>query len=114
MLPEYTQFYEDLNARIVDLMAPFAADWYVDSAFLGSASIKNVLPVLVPELTYKTLGIQEGGSAQRLWMDAVLCDATTLDKAKVLSDLEEYCAMDTLAMVRIWEVLRETVKKQVI
>ena len=38
----------------------------------GSASIKKVLPVVCPELSYKDLGIQDGNSAQRLWMQAVL------------------------------------------
>jgi hypothetical protein len=61
-LPEYTEFYKMLNNRIVDLMTPFSTGLYVDKDFKGSASIKNVLPVLVPELSYKNLGIQEGGS----------------------------------------------------
>jgi len=32
----------------------------------------TLLGSLVPELSYKTLGIQEGTAAQRLWMAAVL------------------------------------------
>jgi len=30
---------------------------------MGRSSIKNVLPALVPELSYKDLEVQEGGTA---------------------------------------------------
>jgi hypothetical protein len=83
-------FYEQLNERIKDLMIPFSNGWYVDKDFLGSASLKYVLPVLVPELSYKDLNIQEGTTAQRIWMETVL------------QDLDKYCELDTLAMVRIY------------
>lgn len=33
LVPEYAEFYESLNARIVDLMVPFSSDLYVDKAF---------------------------------------------------------------------------------
>ncbi|KKK53797.1 hypothetical protein LCGC14_3091160, partial [marine sediment metagenome] len=105
MLPEFAEFLEGVNSRVVDLIEPFANGWFVDKDFFGSASIKSVLPVLVPKLSYKELGVQEGASAQRLWMDAVLRDKSGIDKEKLFSDLVEYCKMDTLAMVEIWKVL---------
>lgn len=108
MLPEYANFYENLNTRMNDLMLPFKNGMYIDYRFRGSASIKNVLPVLVPRLSYKELGIQEGGSAQRSWMDAVLYGTRTDEKTQILKDLEEYCKLDTLAMVEIFRVLSGT------
>ncbi len=105
MFPEFAEFLEGVNSRVIDLMESFANGWFVDKDFLGSASIKSVLPVLVPKLSYKELGVQEGASAQRLWMDAVLRDKSGIDKEKLFSDLVEYCKMDTLAMVEIWKVL---------
>lgn len=105
MFPEYEEFLEDVNSRVVDLMEPFFNGWFVDKDFFGSASIKNVLPVVVPSLNYKELEIQEGVSAQRLWMDAVVKNKSGVDKDKLFSDLVEYCAMDTLAMVEIWRYL---------
>jgi hypothetical protein len=104
--PEYADFYEKLNERIVDLMIPFSKGWYAHKDFCGSASIKNVLPVVVPELSYKSLGIQEGGSAQRLWMEAVLDGKRDDQKEQILSDLVEYCGLDTLAMVEIYKKLK--------
>mgnify|MGYP003345805784 CR=1 FL=1 len=109
LVPSYKQFFEDLNGRMADLMLPFSTGAYIDARFGGSASIKNVLPVLVPELSYKELGIQEGGSAQRSWMDAVLYGTRASEKDQVLKDLEEYCKLDTLAMVEIFRFLTNIV-----
>ena len=106
MIPEYKHAMESLNGRVVDLMTPFKEKWYDDPRFEGSASIKKVLPVLCPELSYKTLGIQEGTSAQRLWMEAILDGTRDGEKQQILSDLLEYCKLDTLAMVEIFNKLR--------
>jgi hypothetical protein len=105
--PEFADAMEAINERIVDLMIPFKPKngWYSDPRFEGSASIKYVLPVVVPALSYKELDIQNGGSAQTLWMQAVL-DGTREDKEKILDDLIKYCGLDTLAMVEIYNVLR--------
>ncbi len=108
---EFTSFYESLNERIVDLMIPFSNGMYIDKDFCGSASIKSVLPVLVHELSYKALGIQEGASAQRLWMEAVLDGKREEQKQQILEDLMEYCKLDTLAMVEIYRKLVGVVRE---
>ncbi len=107
LLPEYADFYATLNNRIVDLMTPFSQNWYIDAAFCGSASIKKVLPALIPELSHKLLDISDGSTAQRLWMEAVLDGKRPDEKDKILGDLIEYCKLDTLAMVEIFNVLRK-------
>jgi hypothetical protein len=107
MLPEYKEAMESINSRVVDLMIPFKLKWYDDPRFNGSASIKQVLPVVCPHLSYKELGIQEGGSAQRLWMEAVLDDKRADQKKQILADLIEYCKLDTLAMVEIYRILKD-------
>ncbi len=105
---EYAGFYHSLNDRIVDLMLPFSNGWHHHKDFNGSSSIKNVLPVLIPELTYKSLGIQDGGAAQRLWMEVILDGKRNDEKEQILNDLVEYCKLDTLAMVKIYEYLRKS------
>jgi len=107
MLPEYKNFFEQVNERVIDLMLPFSSGWYIDKHFGGSTSIKKVLPVLVPDLSYQSLGIHEGAGAQRLWMDAVLYGKREQEKEKILSDLIAYCGLDTLAMVEIWRYLKK-------
>ena len=108
--PQYAEFLSSLNERIVDLMTPFSELWYVDKDFFGSASIKKVLPVLVPELSYKELDVSDGLKARRTWMETVFDGKHEQEREKIMSDLSAYCTLDTLAMVRIWEKLREVVK----
>lgn len=104
LYPAKASFLEGLNNRVVDLMIPFGKNMYQDMHFKGSASIKKVLPILCPELTYKTLGIQEGLTASRSWKEAIV-DDTRDDKEEILANLREYCGLDTYAMVAIYKCL---------
>lgn len=106
MFPEYADFMQGVNDRVIDLMLPFAQGWFVDKDFYGSASIKKVLPVLVTDLSYKELNIQEGASAQRLWMETILDGKNAETKNQIMTDLIEYCKLDTLAMVQLFKVLQ--------
>jgi hypothetical protein len=106
-VPELSDFLQGINDSMKDLMLPFSKLWFVDKHFYGSASIKKVLPVLAPTLSYADLGIHEGASAQRLWMQAVIDGKDTIDKEVLFADLLEYCKLDTLAMVEIYNVLRK-------
>ena len=99
--PEYATFLNDLNARVIDLMKPFSDEIINDPAFKGSASIKAVLPALLPELSYDDLDIQEGASASRLWKEVTLTNPGAPEREKVYADLVAYCTRDTWAMVAI-------------
>jgi len=106
--PEHREFFADLNAHIYDLMKIFSDGLYVHPEFKGRTSIKKVLPVLVPELSYNDLGIGDGMTACISWYHAAKWNTLTDDeKVTIFDDLEAYCHMDTLAMVRIYEVLRD-------
>lgn len=107
LFPEYKEFMESVNDRIIDLKTPFSSGWFLDKDFLGSASIKKVLPVLFPELSYKDLIIQEGTAAQRKWMKHVLNEEDPEQREEILNALVEYCRLDTLAMVKIFEKLQK-------
>ena len=103
--PETADFLNAFNDRIIDLMKPFSQDMVRDKAFMGSSSIKKVLPALVPELTYDNLGIQEGEEAARRWKEVTLGDISEAEREEVYFDLTEYCKLDTLAMVKIHKEL---------
>ena len=103
--PEHAPFLNDLNARVIDLMKPFSDEVINDQAFKGSASIKAVLPALLPELSYGDLDIQEGASASRLWKDVTLVNPEATEREKVYADLVAYCTRDTWAMVAIHKEL---------
>ncbi len=106
MFPEFAAFFEEVNAHTYDLMKIFSDNLYIHPDFKGRSSIKKVLPVLRPELSYADLGIGDGMTASINWYRAAKWD--TMDDAtrqQIFADLEEYCKLDTLAMVEIFEEL---------
>ena len=103
--PEAADFLNAFNDRIIDLMKPFSQGMVRDEAFLGSSSIKKVLPALIPDLNYNDLGIQEGEAAARKWKEVTLGEVSEPEREKVYSDLIEYCKLDTLAMLEIYKKL---------
>ena len=106
--PDFKPFIDAINARVYDLMDIFGKQFYVHKDFRGKISIKNVLPVLAPELSYKKLQIQEGGTASQKWNEAVTF-ASQQEKEKIIRDLKEYCKLDTYAMYAIWKHLHEPI-----
>ena len=71
-----------------DLMTIFSKNYYVDPAFKGSASIKKVLPVLVPELSYEDMNISKGDQASERWERLVSKD-TSKEEKEVIAGFEE-------------------------
>ncbi|MBX4201256.1 DUF2779 domain-containing protein, partial [Candidatus Parcubacteria bacterium] len=103
--PEFKPFIESVNERVYDLMDIFSNQWYVHKDFKGKVSIKNILPVLAPELSYKELEIQEGGSASQQWNEIWLGNVTRIEKETIIRNLKLYCGLDTYAMYAIWKHL---------
>ena len=93
--------------RIEDTELPFKKNWYLHPGLMGRSSIKVVLPTLVPELSYDEMEIAEGQSAALLFGDMYEGKLEDLTLETARKNLLDYCRMDTLAMVRIVERLRE-------
>ncbi len=108
-LPEFEPFYASVNDRMYDPIALFKKKGgsYFHSDFMGSASLKKVLPVLAPELSYKDLAIQEGETASNGWPTLIDPHTPAAKRDKLRDDMLAYCGRDTLAMVRIMEHLDE-------
>lgn len=83
--------------------------FYVDPGFLGSTSIKNVLPVVVPGLSYSDLAIQRGDAAQTAWLQMIAVQDED-EKQRLAADLRDYCQLDTYAMVEIHRALEAVAK----
>lgn len=105
MLPKYADFLNSVNDRVYDLMEIFSKGLYIHHAFKGRSSIKKVLPVLCPELSYSDLDIQNGSAAVIQWHKVVSENYEDEEKATIFNALLKYCELDTWAMVRIWEEL---------
>lgn len=97
--------------RVVDLL-PIARNRYYHPAQHGSWSIKAVLPAVCPDLTYAALeGVKDGQAAQGAFLEAMAPGTTQERRQEIENQLLEYCKLDTLAMVRLWEFFKgETTK----
>ena len=62
LYPNKATFLNTISERTIDLEDIFKGG-YVDIAFGGSTSIKKVLPILVPELTYDSMTVANGTDA---------------------------------------------------
>ncbi len=106
-VPELATELADLRGRLVDAL-PLVRDHVYHPDFLGSFSLKTVLPVLVPGAGYEGLAVADGGTAsvqlRRLLIDQNLPPD---EVERTRAALKEYCAVDTLGVVRLLERLTE-------
>jgi hypothetical protein len=105
LLPTYATNLADLEAKLFDL-EPVVRRGLVHPEFRGRSSIKVVLPVLAPDLSYTDLEIGDGGSAVAAFAKLAAGKATDEDIQAVRGALLEYCKLDTLAMVRMLRALQ--------
>ena len=99
--PDKANFLNDLIERTLDLEDVFK-EGYVDIAFAGSTSIKKVLPVIAPDLTYAGMGVASGTDAMEAWI-RLIAMPNGAEKDQLREAMLEYCKLDTYAMVRIFE-----------
>ena len=103
--PEYKEWIDSVLVRIVDLNAPFKDFSYYHPQQLGSASLKQVLPVLT-NLSYDDMEIGEGTMASLKFMEATFGDASDEERQKIRDDLLAYCGQDTGGMIDILKKLQ--------
>ncbi len=108
--PDLSEHLLDISNHIVDLIEPFRKKMVYLPEMNGSFSIKHVLPALQPddpELNYANLPgtVHNGGEAMTIYPK--IKDMTPTDAAAARQSLLQYCCLDTLAMVKVWEKLRE-------
>ncbi len=104
--PELRNAFSSVIKRLWDLY-PVIKEHYYHPAFQGSYSIKSVLPVMVPELSYRDLQIQEGAQAASEYYRMVFIEEDWIEQARIKDALLQYCARDTMAMVRLRRALKE-------
>lgn len=102
--PEISIELRGILHRIEDLL-PIARAHYYHPSQHGSWSIKAVLPALCPELSYDDLeGVQDGSLAQQAYLEAAHNKTTPERREEIRQQLLAYCQLDTLALVKIWEI----------
>ena len=110
LYPDLAEHLQNIADHIIDLIDPFRAGYYYVSAMKGSFSIKSVLPALFPddpELDYHNLDerCQNGGDAMNIFPRIQHMEQE--EAAASREALLRYCELDTWAMVKVWEKLKE-------
>lgn len=102
--PDLAEAMGLITSRVVDLL-PIARNRYYHPSQQGSWSIKAVLPAAIPNLSYEQLdGIKDGGMASAGFIEAIHPVTTAERKREIEDQLQSYCRLDTLALVRLWEL----------
>lgn len=110
MYSELSDAFERINENTFDLMDIYKKGYYFDIACKGSNSIKYVLPVMVPEMSYSWMAVPNGWVAMRLLDDIVSGRLNDEEKKReALKNLLLYCGQDSLAMYRIYEKILQVI-----
>ena len=116
VIKKLAALYTDLSDHLLnisdhmqDLIIPFRKKYYYSKDMQGSYSIKYVLPALFPddkELDYHSLeGVHNGKEASDMFKMMQHISGEELEKSR--SSLLSYCSLDTYAMVKIYQKLKE-------
>jgi hypothetical protein len=103
--PEFGDFFGGLNGHLFDLERIFSGHLFIHPAFRCRTSIKKVLPVLCPLHSYEGLAIADGTSASINWYHMITHRHPEPLSTRIHTDLLKYCELDTMAMLRIYELL---------
>lgn len=104
-LPEAKNYLIEFNDRLYDIKDIFAKQYFVHKNLLGKVSIKNVLPVLTPHLSYSPLTIHDGATASLVWSKLLSGQINEQEKVQLFGQLREYCELDSFGMFAIWQAL---------
>lgn len=112
IFPDLAEHLLNIRENIVDLKKPFTDGYYYNAAMGSSFSIKSVLPAVFPsdpELDYHNLeGVHNGSEAMNIYPE--IANMPPAEAAKARVNLLKYCALDTFAMVKLWQKLVEVSK----
>lgn len=73
---------------------------YLHPSFGGSSSLKAILEIIVPHLSYDRMEVGDGKNAVAVWVKMLEC-TEDVERQSHRNALLEYCHLDSLAMVEI-------------
>lgn len=99
--PDLGTRIEGVTGRLVDLFR-LTRGHYRHPALNGSYSLKSVLPTVAADLAHGLLDeVQDGLSAQAAFHEAIDPATAPVRREELRDALLRYCALDTLALVRL-------------
>lgn len=109
LFPDLKEHLMKIAANMRDMLGPFRDRMYYDRRMEGSCSLKHVLPAIDETLSYEALeGVQNGEDAMHAYEKTG--SMPNKQRAETERSLQEYCAMDTLSLVRILQKLEAVVQ----
>jgi hypothetical protein len=107
VFPDLAEPLDRMRARLYDLLPVMRRTLY-HPAFLGSFSLKRIVPVLSPGAGWSDLrGVADGGAAARGWHALARGELSPEAGARLLAELRAYCARDSEALVTLVGALRD-------
>jgi predicted RecB family nuclease len=110
-LPDFGDRINAIQGRLFDLL-PVMREHVYHARFAGSYSLKSVLPALVPEMSYDGMEVADGQDAGLAWESLLRGGLDRDERERIRKALLDYCGLDTLAMVRLLEVLRAASRRR--
>lgn len=107
--PDLAQSILDYDNRFFDLLPIFRHD-YFHPGFKGSRSIKSILPVIEPELSYDRLDTVHDGTMAGVMWNKMIRKSNLTPVDQIREQLLAYCRLDTLGLVEIYKHLRAICK----
>jgi hypothetical protein len=102
---DFARFSKSAERRFVDLLEPFRSFHYYNPDQKSSTSMKEVLPALTGR-GYGEMDIADGETASREYLRVMFGDVPAEEKARIRSQLEKYCGLDTSGMIAIVDALK--------
>lgn len=109
VLKPHRKAINGITARLRDLLAIMRVHVYY-AEFGGSYSIKNVGPVIAPNISYDDLDYVADGGAAAWAFERIASGRCRGEEDYLRRALEEYCRRDTLAMVEIHSQLAKVIQ----
>lgn len=111
LIPVLSDHLLNMRDNILDLLPIFKKQFYYVKDMKGSSSIKYVLPALYPNdesLNYHNLEqVHKGDEASAAYLS--LKDLSDNDRNILRNNMLKYCELDTYAMVKVYEKLKELI-----
>ncbi len=104
--PQYADKLQIVAEKMIDLIIPFKKGYFKTESMLAKSSLKAVFPAVCPEIGYDDLEISDGMTAGNAFLNLYFCNDENII-AQTRKNLLEYCKRDTLAMVKIFDILKK-------
>jgi len=98
--PKHVARINNIIEHFVDLMEPFKKRYIYYWQVKGSYSLKEVLPALVPKMSYVGMDISDGNMASHAYLEMGKIEDGE-GRRRIRTALLEYCKQDTLGMVEL-------------